>query len=84
MGRKKNTNTELKRMVIAECPDYKHHGKCIWDKPCNHFTEADENCHHFDQFIPHYKEMYAKEKTRKSISVLPTNKLLPEWGSWPL
>ena len=65
MGRKKNTNTEIKRMVIDECPDYKHHGSCIWGNPCKHFLEKEEDCKHFDQFIPYYKEMYAKEKARK-------------------
>lgn len=65
MPRKKSTNSELKQLVITECPDYKHMGKCIWDKPCSHFLEKDEDCKIFDKYIPLYKEMYAKEKARK-------------------
>ena len=65
MGRKKNTTTDLKRLVIDECPDYKHLGKCIWDKPCIHFGEEDGDCHIFDKYIPAYKEMAAKEAAAK-------------------
>lgn len=65
MGRKKQTTSELKDMVRAECPDWKSPDRCIWGKPCSHFLEKDEDCKRFDKYIPLYKEMYAKEKARK-------------------
>jgi hypothetical protein len=65
MGRHKGTSSEIKELVKAECPDHKHPDKCIWGYTCKHFLEKDEDCKVFDQYIPHYKEMYAKEEARK-------------------
>lgn len=65
MGRNKKSNSNLKQLVIDECPEYKHPGKCIWGYPCKHFLEKDEECKIFDKYVPYYKEMYAKEEARK-------------------
>lgn len=58
----KKTNTDIKRLVIQECANYRHIGKCIWDRGCYYFEEDEskQQCEYFDKLIPYYMESKQK------------------------